>query len=370
MKKYFLKSFLLASLFALAFVSCSDDDDNRTDLEISQDKIANVKKGAYILNEGMNEDNNASLCLYDINEDFSIADVFAINNNKKKLGDIAQDILIHDKKLFSTVTLSNMIFVMDLEGKVLKEISTSTTAYKEPRYMVQHDGYIYINFYTGHLVQLNTDTYEMKVVANIPTYSEQMVVVNNQLYITNSLRNESTPGNTITVIDLKSFETKKPIEVQANPNKILADKSGNIYVISWSVWGKEDTFNALSVIEAGTNTSKVIKKDVTEMAINNNTVLLTYTDWNNGGKVALSQYDIAGGKPVDKPFATSDNKEINKLLEQTYHLSVNPENGDIYITCSDYKTTGSILVFSKDGVFKTKVSSGGYNPQKVVFFNK
>lgn len=368
MKKYFFKSFLFASLFALAFVSCSDDDDNRTDLEISQDKIANVKKGAYILNEGQYDKNDAALCLYDINGNFSVADVFAINNNKKKLGDTAQDILISDNKVFITVFGSNVIFVTDLEGKLLKEISTSTTTYKGPRYMVQHGGNVYIDFYSGHLVQLDTDTYEMKVVANIPTYSEQMVVVKDQLYITNSLRNESTPGNTITVIDLKTLETKDPIEIRINPTEILADKSGNIYIISKGNY--KEIKSALSVIKANSSKSEILKEDVTQMAINDNTVLLTFTDWNNGGKSALSQYDIAGGKPVDKPFAASDDKEINKLLEQAYRLSVNPENGNIYITCSDYTTTGTILIFSKDGTLKSRISSGGVNPSKAVFFNK
>ena len=50
-------------------------------------------------------------------------------------------------------------------------------------------------------------------------------------------------------------------------------------------------------------------------------------------------------------------------------MEVNPNNGDIYIGTSDYKTNGDIYRFDRNGKLIEKFSSGGINPNNAVFFN-
>ena len=48
-------------------------------------------------------------------------------------------------------------------------------------------------------------------------------------------------------------------------------------------------------------------------------------------------------------------------------MSVDSDNGDIYICTSSYDTKGDVYRFRKDGSFVAKFESGGVNPKKVVF---
>ena len=50
-------------------------------------------------------------------------------------------------------------------------------------------------------------------------------------------------------------------------------------------------------------------------------------------------------------------------------LEVNDNNGDIYISTSEFTTNGTIYRFKKDGTFIEKFDAGGINPNSAVFFN-
>lgn len=369
MKKYFLQSILLASILAFAFVSCSDDDDNN----LSDQKLELDKAGAFVLNEGDMKENNAKLTHYDIAQNKVTANILEVQNDGVKLGNTAQDILIYDSKVFITVLGSDKIFVTDLDGVILKEISTKDAPYKEPRYMAEHGGYIYISFYKSHLVKLDPETYEIKEALEIPEYSEEMTVANSELYITNSMRQGLTEGTTVTVVNLNTFKIERePITVHINPNRILSDSKGNVYVSSQGDYN--GIGSALSIIKANSYKAEVIGENIsTIMAIQGNRILLSSTqyDENWNSVVVFSQYDMTTGKHSEESFLTvpSDDK-VAKYLQQTYHMSVDPTNQDIYISATDYKTTGTVLIFDKDGKYKSSFSSGGVNPQKVAFMKK
>ena len=55
--------------------------------------------------------------------------------------------------------------------------------------------------------------------------------------------------------------------------------------------------------------------------------------------------------------------------ESVHMMEVNPNNGDIYIGTSDYKTNGNIYRFGRNGKFIEKFSSGGVSPNNAVFYN-
>lgn len=371
-KTCFIKTLLLASIFAFAFIACSDDDENdgRADGKPELDKT-----GAFVLNEGRIGFDNATLSYYSIAKNELTSEILEKQNDKTKLGDLAQDILIYDSKVFITVNVSNMIFVTDLDGVILKEISTKDTEYKDPRHIASHGGYIYIDFYSGHLVKLDPATYEVVGVLEIPAYSEQMTVAGSELFITNSLWTGITEGKTITVVNLTNFEIERaPITVHDNPSRITSDKQGNIYILSDGVWDPETytSISALSVIEAGKYQAEVIRENIaSKMAIQGDRLLLFNTVYGERQTTIFSQYDLTTGEYSEESFLTTpSDAQAAGLLDLAYYLSVDPKNNDIYVSTTDYATTGSVLVFDKDGKYKTKFSSGGINPQKVAFMAK
>ena len=59
-----------------------------------------------------------------------------------------------------------------------------------------------------------------------------------------------------------------------------------------------------------------------------------------------------------------------ELVSSTLHmLTINDNDGDIYISTSDFITNGTIYRFKKDGTFIEKFDAGGVNPNSAVFFN-
>lgn len=374
LNKYFIKSLLFITLFAFAMVSCSDDDDNdgAVDTKLNLDKT-----GAFILNHGKSGENNGQLTYYNISKNEIIDKLFERQNKGLRLGDLSQDILIHDSKTFITASSAHLLYVTDMNAELLKVIDFNA-ACKKPRYVVGHEGYVYVDFYSGHLAKVDTKTFEVVEIIEIPAYSEKMVVVGDELFITNSLYyGETTGGKSVTVVNLKNFKIERPaIDVHVNPNEIVADSKGNIYVISWGIWGGngDEGKSALSIIKAGTYKAEVIKLDIANMlTVQHDKILLAKTV---NKTTEFSQYDLSKVKEGDElsagysatPFVTMpNNNEVVALLDRTHAMSINPVNDDIYLTSSDYTTTGSVIIFDKAGKYKTHFLSGGINPYKVAF---
>lgn len=379
LNKYFIKSFLFITLLAFTFASCSDDDDDKgPDQKLDLDKT-----GAFVLGEGQSSDNNAKLGHYSIATTAYTANVFAKQNKGLELGKTAQDILIHGGKVFITVTNSNMIFVTDMNGVVIKEISLAQTVYNKPRFMAEHKGYVYISCYSGHIVRLNTSTLEINEkedVVQILPYPEQMTVANGKLYVVNSRYNETVEGGgkTVTVVDLNNFKKgNELIPVHINPTRITSDSKGNVYVLSWGAWKGvgDDAKSALSIIKAGSDKAEIAKLGDagTVMALQNDKLLICTTDYSNNTS-KFTQYDLSKVKEnlsegwIDQSFfAKEQSEEVSAWLERTYYLSIDPMNQDIYVSAGTYKETGAVLIFDKDGKYKDHFASGMLNTQKVAF---
>ena len=94
---------------------------------------------------------------------------------------------------------------------------------------------------------------------------------------------------------------------------------------------------------------------------------LVYSDYAGAVLNTFFTYDIKTGQLNNASFL----KSIPEALKNAtiYMLEVNESNGDIYIGTTDYKTTGTIYRFKKDGTFVEEFSAGGINPNSAVFFN-
>ncbi|MBO5977111.1 MAG: YncE family protein, partial [Bacteroidales bacterium] len=65
---------------------------------------------------------------------------------------------------------------------------------------------------------------------------------------------------------------------------------------------------------------------------------------------------------VRKQFITD-----GTIIETPYGLSVNPQNGDVFICeAYNYLTQGDVLCFSSDGKLKYRLSDVGLNPNAVI----
>lgn len=358
MKKYLLKV-LLVSIFALPFISCDSDDD---DIIYVEPEIKTT--GIYLLNSGVGAI-DGSLSYYDVDSKKLTENVFYNMNDKLSLGSIAQDMVVYGSKMYITATNSNKIYITDRKAKLVPQRDSIISPENEskqplkPRSVVTHKGKVYVSTEAGYILRIDTTTMNMDRV-KAGTFTEEMTVVNDKLYVTNS----RTGNKTVSILDLNNFSAQKTeITVDDNPAAITSDKSGNIFVIPLGIWGS--TSSTLYKINATNNQATKIGEDVaTTMAVNGDKLLLVKVDYNTTpASTTLSYYDIKKGELVNKSFITDG----TTISAPGNSIKVDPTTGYIYLGTGDYQNKGKMYVFSAEGKLIDQFATGGYYPMGAYF---
>ncbi len=352
MKKHLLKVLLL-SIITIPFISCSDDNDEPwVEPEITT-------TGAYILNSGMMGTVDGSLAYYDLDNKKVTTNVFSKMNDGLSLGDGAQDMKVYGSKMYITVTESNKIFVTDhtaklIEGGIISPEDESKKNLK-PRSIVTNNGKVYISTEAGYVLRIDTTSMAMDKV-KVGTFAEEMTIVGNKLYVTNS----RVGSNIVSVLDLNNFTAqKKDIVVGDNPAVITHDAQGNVYVICWGIWG--ETASSFNKIDTNDKVGQIATDAATVMAVNGNKILLMRMDYTDNS-TSFSYYDINTGKIEDKSFITDGTK-----VSGGNSLTVDPVTGNIYVGTNSGSSLGTMYIFSSEGKLISQFGTGGYYPMGAYF---
>ncbi|MCD8041988.1 MAG: hypothetical protein LUH10_02895 [Tannerellaceae bacterium] len=358
--------YLLSGLFlCVGLISCDKDDS-------LDDDVVSSPRSFYVLTRGNWGKNNAALGYYDAKSKEYTADYFEKQNNDK-LGDSAEDVLIHGSKMYITVYNSNSIIVTDLNAKLLKVIDPGKSEPMGPRRLIANGRNIFVTYQMGHTVAV-LDTTTLSITGDIPVgrYPEQMAISGNKLFVTNSggldYNNDYGYGKTISVIDLSSFEEEEKIEVMINPTKIIANNQGDLFVISMGDYS-EDKPNTLQRItkEGGKYKVESIGK-ATVMNLVENTLYTIYSQafWDmetNQSTTIIEyvKYDATTGK-------AQGNYLNNPDISNPYSLDIDPISGYFYINDYVYETTNDLFVFDANGNKKGRLETEGFDVTKVLFY--
>lgn len=351
-KTYFLLLTALCALMSLTFTSCDDDDNGIT----VPTEVASTS-GLYILNSGSYGHNNASLYFYNLETKEVEKDVFYSLNNRR-LGDTAQDIIVYGSKMYISMYGSQTIEVIDLKGNSLKQINSEGS----PRYMTSHAGKVYVTLYDGYVARLDTASLEIEQRIEVGRNPDQLVVANNKLYVANSggMDYNSPIGydKTVSVIDISSFTETKKIDVVLNPNKLVTNTQGDVFLASWGNYG--DVPYTFQRIDTTTDEVSSIENpaNATEMAVLGNTVYVLHSVY--GAEWNIFVYDSVNDSLIREQFIT-DGTEI----ASPYGISSSSTLDYVFVGESDYSNTGDIYIFRPEGTLVDKVEAG-LNPMKVV----
>ena len=198
--------------------------------------------GFYLLNEGNMGSNKATLDYFDYSTGVYARNIFAAANPfvARELGDVGNDIQAYGKKLYAVINCSNFVEVMDSrDAKHITQISIPNC-----RYITFDKGYAYVSSYAGpveldpnsrkgYVAKIDTVTLQVVDECIVGYQPEEMAVVNGKLYVANS-GGYRVPDydNTVSVIDLATFQVIKTITVAINLHRMEKDRFGNIYVSS------------------------------------------------------------------------------------------------------------------------------------------
>ena len=361
---------IFALMLILAVSSCRKELQivPPTDTPVTSATFGSVT-GFYLLNEGNMGSNKATLDFFDYTTGIYTKNIFASTNPfvARELGDVGNDLQIYGKKLYAVINCSNLVEVMDRrDAKHIAQISIPNC-----RYITFDKGYAYVSSYAGpvemdpnyrkgYVAKIDTTTLQIVSECTVGYQPEEMVVENGKLYVANS-GGYRVPDydNTVSVIDLATFQVTKTIEVAINLHRMEKDRFGNIYVSSRGDGYDEHSRTFVISTSSDQVTDEMELLPVSDMAMCGDSLYVVCSQWNNftnSNEISYAIYDVVRREIVSRNLITDGTEE---QIQIPYGIAVNPETREIFITdARDYVTPGTLYCFSKEGVKKWQVTTG------------
>ncbi len=346
-------SALCALLVGSSLTACSSDDDPDEPIidGIRADRV-------FILNEGVWEKNNAGISLYDTQSSTLLATDIFYAANQARLGDVGQDMMEYEGSIYVIVSGSQYITRLDASGKEQARYAFSETE-GQPRYMTADDGKVYVTLYSGNVARMDAKTLAMEKMVKVGNNPEGIIEEDGKLYLLNSGWGSD---NRLSIIDTRTFASAEHVEVFTNPDQII-EVDDRIIIQGYGA----DYDYPVAVFEPMTKTYRPIGQG-THIAGYGSTLYVVYsaTDWNtNITTNTFYTYDVRTGSVNEASFL----KDAPAALASSRitMLSINDENGEIYIGTSDYTTNGDVYRFRNNGTFVEQFESGGVGPRRAVF---
>jgi YVTN family beta-propeller protein len=355
-------------LSALAAVTLVFNACNKNDDKIQNPPIATVAMGEYILSEGTT--NNTKLSYYSNTTNKIIGDFFLQQNPSLTagLGDIGNDMIIYGSKLYIIMNQSGLVTVLNASNAIFQKNipfkieGTNTT--KGPRYAASAKGKVYVSSTDGTVSIIDTTSLTIIGSIDVGSNPEQLAVSGDKLFVTNSGGyNFPNYDSTVSVINLINNTAGIKIKVGLNPRKIVADDSGNLYVVVTGNYGSipSKIVKINSVTESVTYSADTA---VNTIAYFNNKLFVTndfaYTGLSSNVRI-LSTSNFSN---IGSSFVTDGTQ-----IQTPYGLNIDEVSSDVYITdAKNFASSGEVFCFDKNGKKKFSFSvSPGVNPNKVLF---
>lgn len=349
-----LKIVLVAMI--LVFISCKKQ--KVKDPEVA----AMLSQGWMVLNEGLFQQNNSTLGWYNRSTNSYTTDFFEQRTNRG-LGDTGNDLQRYGGKIYIVVNVSSTLEILDAKtGNSLKQIQMQVSGQaKQPRYIRFYNGKGYITCYDGFVDVLDTNTLTITNRISVGSNPEGMAFSNGKLFVANSGGlNAPFMDSTLSVIDLSTNTEINKIVVGKNPGAVLADNSGEIYVITR---GNYSTIpSRLHRIDPQNET--VIEDftfDIAGMTRMNDQFIFTSTNFSNSNQ-AIGLFN-----PQSETVSTSSFIDLSTITT-LYGVQYIPQiDAIVCFDAKNYTQTGEVHVFNSNGTFLYKFAAG-LNPSSILYY--
>ncbi len=365
-----MRDLILMIILTIAVGACRHDDEIfiPETLTVYNPEYEDVK-GFYLLNEGNMGSNKCTLDYYDCTTGTYTRNIYGNANPDvpKELGDVGNDIAVYGNRLYAVINCSNKIEVMDVAtARRIGQVDIPNC-----RYIKFHNGYAYVTSYAGP-VEIKPNYEQIGYVAKVDTATLKVVdrclvgfqpdgldIIDGKIYVANS-GGYMVPNyeNTISVIDIASFQVIEKIEVAVNLQYVIADSHGCLWISS-----RGDYYDTPSMLYCYDLRKKrmVASLDVpvSDMCIQGDSIYVVSAGWSHitsSYDVTYSIVDVNLKEPVTDAFIMDGT--ISKI-KMPYGIAVNPINKDIYVTdAKNYVNPGTLYCFSKEGILKWSVRTG------------
>ena len=341
------------ALFLLAY-GCTKNDPTAPPLD-----NPTAATGIYILNEGGFSKSNASLTLYVPDSQKVYSDVFYAANGRS-IGDVANDMVLHNGKAFIVVNNSHKIEVISTESHhSLGVLQVPGSSPNKIAIVNATKGYI-TNLYKGTVTSFNPTTLaDMNDSIRVGANPQGLLAVNGKVYVCNSGYGSDS---TVSVIDAATDAVVATITVGAGPTDIGVDGDGEIFVrcsgySDWSDPGK-DTPGSIVIIDPSTD-------GVTS------TIPLPLETYGHPSKMIVTKTGYGYVAVINgiAQFETVSNSIVNSQFSnrQAYTIAYDEIDEKLYLTdAKDFVQNGMVYGINKSGAV-TDSAVVGIIPGTIVF---
>lgn len=339
--------------------------------------------GMYLLNEGNMGSNKCTLDYLDLSGNTETVhyyrNIYAERNPStvKELGDVGNDLKIHDNKLWMVINCSNKVEVATADScRRLAKIDIPNC-----RYIAFDDNYAYVSSYVGpvqistntqlgRVYKIDTRTYQKVDSIEVGYQPEELCIIGNKLYVANSGGYRIPQyDHTISIIDLSAFKEEKKIDVADNLHRCRADHYNQLWVSSRGTYN--GTPAKLFWLEPDKQGEMTVKDNlpvaVSDMCIVGDSLYFFGVEWNYvkmENEISYGIINVRTHQLITRQL--SEAKEIESIT-LPYGLIVNPVHRDFYIMdAKNYVSSGELLHFHADGTFDWRVWTGDI-PAHAVF---
>ena len=337
-------------------------------VSVAQPEFTDIE-GFYLLCEGNMGWNKATLDYYDYASGEYVRNIFSYANPTvpKEMGDVGNDIGIYGSNLYCVINCSNKIDVLDkytCQKKAQINIPNC-------RFIRFYGGYAYVTSYAGP-VQINPNYEQRGYVAKIDTVTMQVVdtclvgfqpdeleIVEGKIYVANS-GGYMVPNyeNTLSVIDLATFEHERRIPIAINLQIVKSDSRGVLWVSS-----RGDYYTRASKIYAyDTRKQQLVDSidcPVSSMWLDGDSLYVVSAQWSYVSMSNEFSYAIIDTRTHERVSDNFITDGTDREIAIPYAVAVNPITRDIYVTdAKDYVSPGRLYCFDRYGVKKWDVRTG------------
>lgn len=354
---------IIASLFLFLMVGCGpevpDNPSNTT-----------VGKGVLVLNEGNFTYANSTLSFYDPVADTTSNYLF-YRVNGSPIGDTGQSLCMIDGKLFIVVNGSKYIYKVDAQTiccdttqpYIIKDLVS-------PRYMlpITRDKAYVSDLMSKQVYVVNPQTMTLSGTIDMGKTTETMVQVGSEVYVTNWSRfyANDTQNNTVQVVDANNDIKVAELEVGYEPNGMVVDKNGMVWVLCEGDVNDDDVPSTLWQIDPVLKRAllmKTFERRAANLAVDPSGVYLYYF---------LTSEDYVNMEVrrihINDPYA-DDGFCIPSEGRTLYKIAVDPRNGELYVSdAKNYAMNGTVYRYSADGLLLSQFDAG-ISPSFFLFKN-
>lgn len=340
-------------ILTLLCVSCKPEDPGTNHSQMTN--------GLLVLNEGLFQQNNASLSL--VGFDGTVSQQFYLTMNGANLGDVGNDMEIYGGKIYIVVNNSHVVQVVNANtGETIKTISFMNGAVgRSPRTIVFDAGKAYVCSFDGTVARIDTNDLTIEALTQVGRNPESLCIVGSKMFVTNSGGLDyPNYDSTVSVIDIPSFTETNRINVGYNPGKILADDQGDVYLVRRGNYG--GIVPRLIRINSATEMveDSLDGYQIGAMEYENNQLFFSY-DSGSGTKIGILNTS-------SETVSNSDWTDISQITT-LYGIKVDPNRQKIYLMdANNYSASGDVFVFDMNGNYENKYGVG-YLPSSIVILD-